>query len=161
MVDLTPVAIGIGSALAVALIQSTIGPLVEWWVNSWERRKERKERLIQEWREMVGDVWRQVRILSLYGEQGDEVESKVADAVSLKEAIDKRYQLLEYPITREVLMSDERFLSLRPRLSERAIRELKESETPNLPRGRMPKVLKTVSEEVDRIESDWGLTGNE
>ena len=110
---------------------------------------------------MVSDAWRQMRILSLYGIEGDDVTSEVVDMKDFENEVDKRYQLLEIPITLEVLRSDERFHSLRSRMSQEAIRQLENSDRPNNVRGRMPKVLKTVSNEIDRIESSWGLTENE
>jgi hypothetical protein len=159
--NLTSIFTGIGAALAVGLVQVVVGPLVEQYVEKEREKRKRRKKMIQDWREMVSDAWRHVRILSLHGAGGDEITSKVTDVVNLEEEVDRRYQLLEAPIPREVLKSDDRFYSLRARMSDEAIRQIKNSDKPTDARGRMPEVLKVVSREIDRIESNWELVETE
>lgn len=149
--DLLSVVTGIGAAFAVGLAQKIAG----YWVDSWEARQERRKRLVQDWREMVRDVWRNGRILrrmiDLDNEDGDEDEYR-----RLEQELDPKYHLLNFPLVGEMLRCDERYYSLRNRMGEQERREVEEAD--QLAEGtRFPEGLSILSDEIDRIEAEWGL----
>lgn len=151
--DLTSIFTGVGAALLVSLVQGIVGPLMERRVERERQRMKRRKRLIQDWREMVRDIWRNGRILhamkeSDWGGAGD---------------LDPRYEQLRQPLVGEMLKSDERYYSLRNRMSQSAREKIESNaDVETVENLVMPQSLSDVSYEIDRIESEWDLvSGNE
>ncbi|MCS3758264.1 hypothetical protein [Salinibacter ruber] len=149
--NLTSIFTGIGAALAVGLVQSVVGPLVEWYVEQKRNERERRRRLIQDWREMIRDVWRNGRIMSRIDDEGH------PQAEHAK--IDSRYEELYLPNLTWMLRADERYYSLRSRMRPSAREEIEEDRA--IRDTGLPQGLQILSEEIDRIESEWELVGEE
>lgn len=146
---MTSILTGIGAAFAVGIAQAVVGPFVEWHIEQKRQRSQQRKKLIQDWREMLRDVWGNARLMNQ--RQSDE-----GPRIAVTD-LDPRYRLLDYPIVEEMLKADERYYSLRNRMEE-SKREYIESEAGAASSNvTMPKGLSVVSEEIDRIESEWGL----
>jgi hypothetical protein len=155
--------LGVLTTVLVSFIAETIGPIAKWkYIEKDRRRWDARMQRLEEWRKMVRDVERHRRLSDkLQNEklkkspevEGDPDREKIE---RLKNGIDSRYQQAE--AVTHALKSDERFYSLRNRLSEETIHMIEPDRQTAYSYDVGPHpILKAILRDIDRIEKDWGL----
>lgn len=154
MTNIVAAIIGVLASGATALVAT----LAQWYlVEKPKRQRKVKREKLREWRTMVRDVWRNCRIIEEIRKEKNKEDGGDPERIKeLEKRLDLRYQNLELGLPGKALRSDERFYSLRSHLSDETIREIEDTKA-TVDNISMPDPLKSITQDIDRVESEWEL----